>query len=290
MRQLVIAMGLAILFSTPVWAQGFSEKIACYANRDGNDAYKKKLWDGYEISLGPSAHPEDIENQCTGAIYNSAGRVVFRTTGYSAVFDEKVTGKDFDGDGKAEVVFRTDTGGGMHCCWKYEVVSLWPTPHRLFKIAMGGKVEFEQGQNGKMLIRRWVEGPGGFTSTAGLPFAEKLFRVREGQLVDVTPEFCGQILSDETEDYRKQKKLLTPENLKKLEHAGETEDDTEEIVSALLSQALQHVFCHQYTEALRDLEQWPAKDRDKAIKGFAADLQRDYPELAKRWSENPPKN
>jgi hypothetical protein len=44
------------------------------------ESYKKKLWDGYEISLGPVPHSR--EYGCPAAIYNSVGKVVFRTNGY----------------------------------------------------------------------------------------------------------------------------------------------------------------------------------------------------------------
>jgi len=92
-----------------------------------NRSYTKKLWGDYEISLGPARYGGIDGNGCTAAIYNSGGQVVFRTTGFSVVFDENHTGQDFDGDGRAEVVFITDTGGGMKCCWAYKVVSLSPS-------------------------------------------------------------------------------------------------------------------------------------------------------------------
>src|SRR5690349_3179990 len=99
---------LAVFVSPLARAQEPKDKIACFDYRKDNAPYRKNLWDGYEISLGPSRNPDAVEDKCTGAIYNSAGKVVFRTSGFSVVFDEDVTGKDFDGDGKPEVVFRTD--------------------------------------------------------------------------------------------------------------------------------------------------------------------------------------
>ncbi len=116
MRRILILLIGVICFAPAIRAQKAQNEIACYAYRKDNAPQKKKLWDGYEISLGPSRDLEAVEDKCTAAIYNGVGRVVFRTNGYSVVFDEEQTGKDFDGDGKPEVVFRTDTGGGMHCC------------------------------------------------------------------------------------------------------------------------------------------------------------------------------
>src|SRR6266852_4431613 len=138
MPRILLTICLAMLCATAMHAQSRDEGIACYAERDkDNSAHTKKLWDGYEISLGPAR--DGTENadgdNCTAAIYNRAGKVVYRTTGFSVVFDESETGEDFDGDGHPEVVFKTDTGGGNHCCWSYNVVSLWPRPHKLVEIA-----------------------------------------------------------------------------------------------------------------------------------------------------------
>ena len=102
--------------------------------------------------------------------------------------DEDRTGEDFDGDGEPEVVFPTDTGGGNHCCWGYIIFSLSPKPHKLFEIAMEGRVDFEKDKDGKMVIWKRTAGPFGFTSMAAQPFAEKVLRVHEGKLVDaLTP-------------------------------------------------------------------------------------------------------
>lgn len=83
-------------------------KISCHramVEDPQNRSYTKNFWDGYEISLGPARNGGIDGHGCTAAIYNSGGQVVFRTTGFGVVFDENHTGQDFDGDGKAEVVF-----------------------------------------------------------------------------------------------------------------------------------------------------------------------------------------
>lgn len=280
MRRILVLPILAICFSPMLRAQSAQDKISCYADRKDNAPHKKGLWDGYEISLGPSRDPDAVEEKCTAAIYNSAGRVVFRTNGYSVVFDEQQTGKDFDRDGKPEVVFRTDTGGGNRCCWGYIIFSLSPKPHKLFEIAMEGRVEFEKDKDGNMVIWKKTAGPYGFTSMARQPFAEKVLRVRESKLVDATPEFCGRIFSEESEDYRTTKSMLTPENLIKLRTNGVADIDNEEIVSTLLSRALQHVFCRQFDEALSDLNLWPDASRPDMKAKFADFIRKDYPEFA----------
>jgi hypothetical protein len=87
--------------------------------------------------------PHSPEYGCTAAIYNSAGKVVFRTNGFGVVFDEHLTGEDIDGDGKPEVVFMTDQAAGAHCCWVYNVVSLFPKPHGLFDVGENLGVHFQ---------------------------------------------------------------------------------------------------------------------------------------------------
>jgi hypothetical protein len=278
MHRLAFLFLLATCVSPLARAQNKNDEIACYDREENNASYKKKLWDGYEISLGPARNYEETGDKCTAAIYNKAGKVVFRTSGFNVVFDEDLTGEDFDGDGKPEVVFRTDTGGGMHCCWGYIVYSLWPRPHKLFEIAMEGKVDFEKDKDGKMVIWQRVNAPAGFsTSMVGRPFAEKVFRVLDGKLTDVTTDFCG------TSDPRFERSDLTPEDLKKLAHAGEQgQDDPENIISTLESRTAQHVFCGEYDAALRDLNLWPEGKREIEIRSLRNAFWQEYPEFVSK--------
>jgi len=266
-------------------------KFSCYAAGTPSESRSiaKKLWDGYEISLGPAKNREGGGDECTAAIYNGAGRVVFRTTGFNVIFDEKNTGRDFDGDGKPEVVFMTDKGGGNHCCWAYNVISLSPKPHKLFDIDAPGAVQFEKDSAGEMLVWQRTPGPYGFTSMARAPFAEKVFRVREGKLVDSTPEFCSRIFSDEDENYRNWNTELTAENIKVLQSMGNTIVENEDVVNALLSRALQHVFCRQFDAAKSDLELWPEMQRKELNKQFAESIKQEYPEFASRLLNTSPK-
>jgi hypothetical protein len=286
MRRILFAMVFVLSLVPALRAQNdLAGKISCHRNgfpEIQNRSYTKKLWDGYEISLGPARNGGVDGNGCTAAIYNSGGKVVFRTTGFSVIFDENHTGQDFDGDGKAEVVFITDTGGGMHCCWAYNVISLSPKPHKLFDIDAPGRVQFEKDSQGKMVVWQRTAGPYGFTSMARAPFAEKVLRVREGKLVDATPEFCSRIFSDENEDYRAWNSELMPENIKKLQSAGAMSVEHEEIVSALLSRAVQHVFCRQFDAAVSDLDLWQETTQAKMKTEFADSIKKEYPDFAAR--------
>ena len=278
---LFVASGLVVAF-----AQDGDNKIACYAFPKTTESYKKKLWDGYEISLGPARNASGGgDDDCTAAIYNSAGKVVFRTTGFGVIFDGGDTGIDFDGDGKGEVVFETDKAGGAHCCWIYNVVSLSPKPHKLFDVGQGAAVNFHKDKEGKVVIWELVGGTTDYTSGMGRPYAERVYRVKEGKLEDATPEFCEQILSRtrESDDWNR---TLTPENIKKLQAAKKFPNtgnlEVDNIVSALLSRALQRVLCHQYDEAISDLDLWPEGSRDEMKNKFAQSVKDYNPDFAAR--------
>jgi hypothetical protein len=285
-RRTALLILLAACLSPSLHAQDQDrDTISCYSNRESNPAQKKKLWDGYEISLGPARNGVESETPCTAAIYNGSGHVVFRTSGFNVVFDQVLTGQDFDGDGKPDVVFRTDTGGGNHCCWGYVIFSLSPKPHKLFEIAMEGRVDFEKHKDGKMVIWEIVGVPGDFTTMAGRPFAAKVMKVEEGKLVDVTPEYCG------TKDVRLERGYLGPDDLKKLASWGEQDSENEEgIVSRLESRTAQHVFCHEYDEALKDIDLWPPERREEVIKSLAEAFKDEYPEFVAKLRDILKKN
>jgi hypothetical protein len=285
MRRLFYMFLLSACICQTLPAQEDQNDISCRSDQEKNTAYKKKLWDGYEISLGPMRDQEGAEFRCTAAIYDRAGKVVFRTSGFNVTFDENLTGQDFDGDGKPDVVFQTDTGGGNHCCWGYIMYSLSPKPHKLFEIAMEGRVDFEKDKDGKMVIWERVSAPGAFgTSMADRPFAAKVFRVLEGKLVDSTPEFCG------TNDERFERHQMTPEEIAKLANAKETgSGEDENIISALESRTAQHVYCHEYDEALKDINLWPAGKRELVIENLSDALGKEYPEFTAKLQQ-PPKN
>ena len=254
-----------------------ADKIACEQYRDKNQTYKRPLWDGYGMVLGPNTDPEAVEDKCAAAIYSRDGEEVFRTSGFSVRLDEDDTGEDFDNDGKPEVVFETDSGGGMHCCWAYEVVSLRPKPHRLFEI--DAPASFEKDKDGKMLIWERRHGTMNYTSMARTPYAERVFRVRDRRLVDVTPEFCAKILAPGNEDFDGDSRALAPELIQRLQLESPGWD-REETVSAILSRALQHVFCRQYQQAINYLNQWPESGRAKMKADFGDAIKEDFPDFA----------
>jgi hypothetical protein len=141
-------------------------------------------------------------------------------------------------------------------------------------------VDFEKDKDGKMVIWENVSVPGEFTSMASRPFAAKVMRVTEGKLVNVTPEYCG------TKDERFERGYIKPEDMKKLETAGgQAPVDNEDIISTLESRTSQHVFCHEYDEALKDIQLWPSDKRDGVMKQLAEAFKDEYPEFVTKLVE-----
>jgi hypothetical protein len=274
---------LAMCAGPLLYAQPDKSHIDCYAERGKNNLPQtRKLWDGYEISLGPARNGQ-VDDSCTAAIYNRAGKVVYRTTGFNVIFDQDQTGEDFDGDGHPEVVFKTDTGGGNHCCWAYNVISLWPRPHKLADIAQAGAVDFRKNKDGKMFIWSMEPGPYGYTSMAENPFAQKVYTVGGGKLLDVTPDFCPAIVTGADSNYAEAIKHLPPERLAKFKAGMDADsDESRETVSGVLSVALQHLFCRQFDQAIADLDSWPEATKAKMKTDFANQFREQYPEFAAR--------
>jgi hypothetical protein len=212
---------------------------------------------------------------------------VFRTTGFNVILDEDLTGQDFESDGERAVVFQTDSGGGTHCCWSYNIISLNPKPHRLFNIDAPGAVQFHKDEKGRTVIWQRTPGPYGYTSMASQPFAEKVFRVQAGKLMDSTPEFCPQILALGNEDYDFEQRVLTSESLTLLSKRPKPD---EEMASALLSLALQQTFCRRFDEAAHALSLWPQATRSGMTSAFVGSVEQAYPELAARLRQSSEKH
>jgi hypothetical protein len=69
MRVFVTGLILGMCLSGALCRGQDSDKIACHSYPRTTESYKKKLWDGYEISLGPSRNAQGGGDECTAAIY-----------------------------------------------------------------------------------------------------------------------------------------------------------------------------------------------------------------------------
>jgi hypothetical protein len=81
------------------------ETLSCSTLPVDKSFGKKKLWEGYEVSVGPTAYFGDdsgADDACMAVIYDQFGREVYRTTGPGVKLD-RATGMDVDGDGAPDV-------------------------------------------------------------------------------------------------------------------------------------------------------------------------------------------
>jgi hypothetical protein len=70
--RILAAIIVASSCSLALYAQDILGKIACHAEgipKPQNQPYTKKLWAGFEISLGPARNSEGGGDECTAAIY-----------------------------------------------------------------------------------------------------------------------------------------------------------------------------------------------------------------------------
>src|SRR5258708_32175865 len=118
MRRVLFTMVVILSLVPALRAQDderLAGKISCHramVEDPQNRSYTKKLWAGYEISLGPARNGGVDGNGCTAAIYNSGGPGGVPTHGVPVGFAENHTRQDVQGDGKAEGDFRPQPGGG----------------------------------------------------------------------------------------------------------------------------------------------------------------------------------
>jgi hypothetical protein len=257
------------------------QQVTCYQTNPDNRAWKKKLWDGYELSLGPTPDAADNpEEACTAAIYNTAGKVVFRTTGFNTRYHD-ATGMDIDGDGAPDVVLMTDTGGGNHCCWELEVVSLRPKPHLVFRYNPAGAFSFRKDRDGNTSL--WsVEGAlieVGY-SMADRPFALMVHKVIDGKLTNVTPESCPAVFEDER--FVADKSRLSEAEIARFKSVQKISENDWETSLALVEIALQHVYCRQREKAEQAIHSmWPAYDQARVLDVLKKEFLRLYPEATK---------
>jgi hypothetical protein len=288
---LLLALGFAIQGAAAHTRASslLQKKLSCSAFPVDKSFGKKKLWDGYEVSVGPTAHFDEdsgADDACTAAIYDQSGKEVYRTTGPGVELDP-ATGMDVDGDGAPEVVLMNGATGGSGGSWEIEVVSLTPQPHVLFKFEQEfSPADFRKDLKGRVVLwSRWGGNSdlGYSMAHAHDPSARIVYRFTEGKLKDVTPEFCSEIEND---------RHFPRPTAASLEHfkdskidSGQFESlDDEWAAGKVMSLVLHYVFCRRFDNALEVIhEMWPKQDQLNLIEKLKEEMSNDQncPECAK---------
>jgi hypothetical protein len=291
----LLALGLATpgAAAHPQGRSSQQEKLSCSTFPADKHSGKKELWDGYEVSVGPTAHFKDgshADDACTAAIYDRFGNEVYRTTGPGVLLDP-ATGMDIDGDGAPEVVLMNGSGGGSRGSWTIEVVSLKPQPHLLFKLeGYSPPAPFRKDSQQRVVWWSWdrIElgnlGHYEFSSATGRFYAQRVYRFTDGEVREVSAGYYSEI----------EKSLPRPtknemEDLKESKiDSGQFENlDNEEAASKVLSLLIQNIFCRRFKEALDFIHQtWPEHDQANLIKVLKENFERwDCPECAKEIAQ-----
>lgn len=289
---LALALGLATqgaaLHLLTVPTQG--DSLSCSTSPVDKSFGKKKLWDGYEASVGPTSHFEDdsdADDACTAAIYDHSGKEVYRTTGPGVMLDP-ATGMDIDGDGAPDVVLMNGSSGGSGGSWAIEVVSLKPQPHLLFKFEEDSPpAPFRKDSQGRVALWSWE--PLYLNRYYSIPNAlARIYRVKalrfaNGELRNITAEYCGEI--EKGKDFPRPTKNEMEDLKKSKITSGEFENlDDQESAAKVLSLIVQYIFCRRFEEALDVIHQaWPEQDRANLIKSLQEILKDgDCPECISR--------
>lgn len=259
LRVLAVALSFWLLTAVESSAQGPDVLPRCYYTDEPGTVATYALPTGYMATLQRSAEARAIEDACDIRITGSGGIEVFRQQGYGTSIHQG-TGRDLDGDGIAEAVIGTDSGGGNRCCWAYTVLRLGPSPRPIAELNFAPS--FHAGAAGATLLSQtqafYDLGP----SMAQSPTVERVHRFERGQLVEVTRRYCVAILAPDATEWparREVWELLTIARKTASRNATRGDFAVEETRVAAMSLALQQTLCGQpaAAEALV-AEVWPA--------------------------------
>jgi hypothetical protein len=289
---LLFALGLATQGAAAHTAAASSqpEKLSCSTSPVDKSFGRKKLWDGYEVSVDPTAHFEgnsDADDACTAAIYDPSGKEVYRTTGPGVMLDP-ATGMDVDGDGAPEVVLMNGSSGGGDGSWDVEVVSLKPQAHLLFKFDEDSPpAPFRKDSQGRVVLWSWqamyLNKYYSIPNALARIYKQKVMRFTDGELRDVTAEYSGEI--EKSPDFPRPTKNEKKDLKESKIISGEFENlDDQESASKVLSLIVQYIFCRRFQEALNVIrEAWPEQDRANLIKSLQEIFKKsDCPECARQ--------
>jgi hypothetical protein len=240
---------------------------------------RRPLVNGYVVEIRRRGSDE---YDCEAVLTDRAGGEAYRTGGFGVRVDDS-TGMDVDGDGVPELILYKDVGGGNHCCWTYDVISLKPPARPLFEFQQSGAAEFRRGPRGEVTLWSWEGGFMGPDGTmAGRIFAQRVYRYGAGRLVEVTPEYCGEITAQDS----RATPSPDPEALRVFQATGRLNDTTYEVAGDIEILMLQQVFCHRFDAALAVAhELWPAADRARFLASFRDMVTAAYKEYAAPLAE-----
>lgn len=248
---------LIVLGISPALAhEGESLSVGCERGSRAEQTVKRQFPGGFTLHIKSNIPPtEDGDNTCTGILTDKAGKVLVKSTGFHFYLDEENSKTDFDGDGKPDLVLRSNTVGWNQCC-RYHVVSMTAKP-KIYEFADGGLLEIKKDAKGKAMIVRMEGGPIDFTAMANRPFAWRVLQIQNGKVADVTAKHCSDLT--QAKFFQDHEEQLTKEALSEFK----SKSSNEEMRQAVLSNAMQMLFCKKTAEAKRYVGYFPDAEQAK---------------------------
>lgn len=276
----VICIGASGPLSAQVPARA---PLHCYYGGNDDTLGEMQLARGrYVLTVEHTSDSSDtVEHGCAATIRDREGRVAYREEGFGVSLDSLALDFDVDGDGARDLILTIDTGGGNHCCWTIDVISLRGRARRILSVQRQGAAGFFRDPMGRAILRSWE---GGFGSErygmVGRVAAERIYRWRRGALVDVTAWMCrnakGTLAIDRSEP--------DDEDAIAFRHDGsiKAHDGTASSIESLM---LQHCLCGDIDRA-RDVavRWWPKSDLTNLLTRFAREASAAFPHLEGKFA------
>jgi hypothetical protein len=224
------------------------------------------LVNGFTVDVKPIQDPNDHASKtCRATIRSAEGKTVFKHSEWGIEIDP-ATGKDVNGDGYADAVL-VSFSGGAHCCWTYYVVSLGRNAGLLAKFENRSTASFEDlNEDGRIeiLIR-----DGGFDEGFGLshafsPFPLLIVRLNGTKYEEIGSQFWPVF----EKEIREQRGKLSDKHLREFRQSNpdEIHDDLNylETKYRVLIIVLDYLYAGRAGEARRVLgELWPKEYQEQ---------------------------
>ena len=259
-----------------------TQDLACRKSATDNSTLTRTLANGATVTVRP-VPPNELQQTCEVSVKDRNGRAIFEDRGFNTKVDP-ATGRDIDNDGQPDVVIGVDTGSDTQGRWEFPVISFTPKPHLLLKLPPA--IFDFQTKPGKTLIWTLANFEGLTGSASDVSTVATVREFRTNGLIDVTREYCKQMLAGELQgpgSLRAPLATLTRQAKQDSRTDAGRPEDREDTRLAATTIVLQQIYCEQFNDAARlVLEVWPSTEQSRIRRQIRDAVADRWPELAKQ--------